>query len=154
MFPASKILLTIDGLDKISREHEELAKVKLPKAITRVAAARDLGDLSENSEYAAAREELELLQTRIADLKATLTQAKVINSIPKNGIISLGSTVVVEVNGEKNEFMIVSSMESNPMAGKISVESPVGKALIGAKVGQTVEVTSAVKNIYKILEVK
>lgn len=150
-----KVLITKEGLKDLQKQYELLISVKRPETVDRVARARDFGDLMENSEYSAAREELEMVDNQIANLKATLDEAQVV-TIKKNAdFVTIGSTVVVEVDGEIDEFSIVGSLEANPVEKKISNESPVGKALVGAKVGETVEVaTTIVKYKYKILELK
>lgn len=150
-----KVLMTAEGLQKIQKEYQELAKIKLPQAVSRVSRARELGDLTENSEYSAAREDLDLIEQRIAELKRTLLEAQIITPTAKSDAVIIGSTVVVEVDGEVDEFMIVGSLEADPAQKKISNESPVGKALLDAKIGETVEVsTSIVKFKYKIIEIK
>lgn len=151
----NSILMTGDGLKKIQKEYEELTKSKLPHAINRVSVARELGDLTENSEYSAAREELDMIENRVAEFKNIIDNAKIVDRNSKdNSLVSLGSTVVIESDSGINEFTIVGSLESDPMKGKISNESPVGEALMGAKVGQTVVISSSIKTIYKIKEIK
>lgn len=146
-------MITQDGLDKLKKEYVELTGVKRTMAVDRVARARDQGDLSENSEYHAAREELELIEARIVELKNILDHAQIVTHQNTTNIVSLGSTVMVEVNGVVHEFTLVGSLESNPTQKKISNESPVGKALIGKKVGDVVSLP-ATEIQYKILEIK
>lgn len=146
------MLITKQGLDKLINEIN-LLKTKLPFAIERLAKAREQGDLSENSEYAAAREELDNLNSRINELQHHINQAQVANN-NNHEISSLGSVVIVEVNGVKKEFTLVGSVESDPLKGKISVESPVGKALLGKKAGDVVNLNGNVNAIYKIIEIK
>jgi len=147
------MIITQDGLDKLKKEYEELSGVKRTMAVDRVARARDQGDLSENSEYHAAREELDLIEARIAELKNILDHAEIVIHQSTTNMVSLGSTVVVDVNGLIQEFTLVGSLESNPLQKKISNESPVGQALIGKKVGDTVTLP-ATEIQYKILEIK
>ena len=150
-----KVLITKEGLKELKKQYELLVSVKRPETVDRVAKARDFGVLMENSEYSAAREELEMVDNQIANLKATLDKAQVVTVKRNTDFVTIGSTVVVEVDGEIDELSIVGSLEANPIEKKISNESPVGKALLSAKVGETVEVaTTIVKYKYKILEIK
>lgn len=134
------MFLTKDGHKALVAELKDLTDNKLPAIIERVAKAREFGDLSENAEYHAAREDHAWIQGRIEELQGILSQAKVIEGTGKNGEITLGSTVVVAINGSQHEFHIVGEWEADPMAKKISHESPLGKALVGKKVGDAVEV--------------
>lgn len=153
MLNSPKMVITQDGLDKLKKEYEELTGVKRTLTVDRVARARDQGDLSENSEYHAAREELDLIEARIAELKNILDHAEIVTHQNTTNMVSLGSTVVVDMNGIVQEFTLVGSLESNPMQKKISNESPVGQALIGKKVGDIVSLP-ATEIQYKILEIK
>jgi transcription elongation factor GreA len=102
---------------------------------------REYGDLSENAEYDAAREQQSMIEGRIEELEALLKKAKVIDENPSNHDKAvIGARVAVEVDGDKETYQLVSSAESDPTHGHVSVESPLGKALLGAKVGQVVEV--------------
>lgn len=150
-----RLFLTREGLKELQKEYEKLTKVKRPEAVKRLATARTMGDLIESTEYSAARQDLAFLEEQIAELEAVLNRAVVVDEKRKKGVISLGSTVVVEVDGERDELTIVGSVEADPMKGKISNESPVGQALLGAKVGEVVKVTtSTVKSSYKIVKIK
>lgn len=151
----NKVLLTAKGLKELQKEYEELTKVKKPKAVKRLATARTMGDLTENTEYSAARQDWAFLDEQIVELEAILNRAVVIDEKKKKSVVSVGSTVVVEVDGEQDELMIVGSVEADPMKGKVSNESPVGQALLGAKVGDVVKVsTSTIKSSYKIIKIK
>jgi transcription elongation factor GreA len=152
-----KVLLTKEGLEELQQELDTLKKAKRPASVARVARARDFGDLAENAEYAAAREELAFIDGRIQELEEILKNVELmrIKHTPgRDGIVELGSTVLVETNGGVDEFTIVGSLEADPNRGKISNESPVGKALLGAKVGDIVEIASTVKTVYKVKEIK
>lgn len=150
-----KFYLTPEGLAKLQKEHAELKNVKRPKAVERLATARGLGDLSENAEYAAARDDLIFLDDRLAELEHILKNATKINQPKQNGIIQLGSKVVIEIDGEINEFTLVGTLEANPARHQISDESPIGQALMGKSVGETVDVkTPIVQYPCKILEIK
>lgn len=149
----AKVLLTEEGLNKLKDEYDELVNVKRKEVTEKIARAREFGDLSENSEYDSAREEQSFIEGRIMELEEILTHAKVIEKSAEN-TVGIGSKVKVQSNGDVNEFVIVSSVEANPMEGKISNESPVGKALLGSKIGDEVKISSAVEATYKVLEVK
>lgn len=150
-----KIYLTKEGLGELKKEFEELSKIKRPDILTRVSQARDLGDLSENAEYSAAREELSFIDGRIDELEELLRQAVLISSSKSGGSVKLGSTVTVHVGGKKEEFKVVGEWEADPKEKKISHESPLGKALIGKKTGDKVEVEApAGKVLYSIVSVK
>jgi len=147
-----KIYLTKEGLAELKKEHEELAKVRRPEVLERVSQARDMGDLSENAEYTAAREELSFIDGRIGELEELLKQASLIaGNTGGKGAVKLGSKVVLHVNGKKEEFTVVGEWEADPMEKKISHESPLGKALLGKKVGEKAEVTApAGKVVYTV----
>ncbi len=152
---AKKFILTRDGLVQIKSEYDELTKVKRPKIAQRIQRAREFGDLSENSEYDAAKEEQSLLEARISQLEEVLSKAEIIKPAQKSDFVIIGSTVVVEVDGQRDEFTIVGTIEADPAKKKISNESPVGSAILGVKVGEVTEVvTPIVRAKYKILEIK
>jgi transcription elongation factor GreA len=152
-----KIYLTKEGLIDLKKEYEELSKNKRPVILERVSQARSMGDLSENAEYVAAREELSFIDGRIDELEELLNQAVVITESHSKGnshLVKLGSTVTVNVKGKKEEFMLVGEWEADPHEKKISHESPLGKALLGKKVGEKVEVEApAGKLSYTIVAV-
>lgn len=137
---AKKIYLTKEGLDELKKEHEELTKVKRPDVLERVSQARSMGDLSENAEYVAAREELSFIDGRIDELEELTKQAVLIQETHSKGQVKLGSTVTVNIKGKKEVFTVVGEWEADPHEKKISHESPLGKALLGKKVGEKVEV--------------
>ena len=150
-----KFILTRQGLVSLKSEYDELTKVKRTQIIKRIQIAREFGDLSENSEYDAAKEEQSLLETRIAQLEDVLKRTQIIEPVKKADFVVIGSTIVVEIEGEKDEFTIVGTMEADPSKKKISNESPVGTAMLGAKLGEVVEVvTPIIRAKYKILEIK
>lgn len=150
-----KIYLTKEGLAELKKELEELVKVKRPDVLSRVSQARNLGDLSENAEYVAAREELSFIDGRIEELEELLKQVNIISGSVKSKIIKLGSTVTLHSNGKQELFTVVGEWEADPTEKKISHESPLGKALIGKKVGEKAEVDApAGKIIYTIKEIK
>lgn len=152
-----KIYLTKEGLEDLKKEFEQLSKVKRPEVLDRVSQARSMGDLSENAEYVAAREELSFIDGRIDELENLITQAVLITETHNKGgnsSVKLGSTVILNVKGKKEEFTVVGEWEADPKEKKISHESPLGKALLGKKVGEKVEVEApAGKVAYTIASV-
>lgn len=155
---SDQITITQAGFEELQQELTELKTVKVPKVIERISNAREQGDLSENADYHSARDERDMLQARINDIEEILTNSKVsASSVKQAGVISIGSVVTLEIVGKSKKLTYVMSgeYESNPSEGKISVESPVGKALLKKSKGDKVEVkTPAGQVTYKILEVK
>lgn len=150
-----KFILTEEGLVHLRREHEELTKIKRAEVVERIQRAREFGDLAENSEYDAAKEEQSLLETRIAELEEVLHRTEIIEHAQKSDFVVIGSTIVVEVDGTTDEFKIVGTVEADPVKRLISNESPVGSALLGAKIGEVVEVnTPIIRAKYKVLKIK
>lgn len=146
-----KIYLTKEGLEDLKKEYNELTKVKRPDVLSRVSQARNMGDLSENAEYVAAREELSFIDGRIDELQELIKQAVLITHKGSDHSVKLGSTVMLSVNGKKEEFTVVGEWEADPKAKKISHESPLGKALLGKRVGDKAEVAApAGKIVYTI----
>ena len=154
---AKKIYLTKEGLADLQKEHDDLTKVRRPEIIARLSAARDQGDLSENAEYVAAREELSFTDGRIEELEELLREVVLIENGGKSGAkgtVKLGATVLLKIDGKKEEFTVVGEWEADPANKKISHESPLGKALIGKGVGEHVEVQApAGKIIYTIVSI-
>lgn len=151
-----RVQMTPLGYRQLVEELEMLEKTNLPEAIERLSKARDFGDLSENAEYHSAKEALSAMEGRIEELKDILTRVTVVD-VQKAGLdsVGLGSIVHIEVNGSAHEFTIVGEWEADPAAKKISHESPLGKALLGKKVGETVEVEAPSGTIsYAIKAVK
>lgn len=149
----AKTYLTQEGLEKLKKEYEHLTKVRRREVTERIAKAREYGDISENSEYDTAKEEQSFVEGRILELEEILRNAAVVEQNQKSDEVQIGSKVRVEVDGEEDEFVIVSPVEADPMQGKISHESPVGMALIGSKVGDVVTISSTIRSTYKILEI-
>ncbi|MFZ3069145.1 MAG: transcription elongation factor GreA [Microgenomates group bacterium] len=151
-----RVQMTPLGYRQLVDELEQLEKTSLPEAIERLSKARDFGDLSENAEYHSAKEALSAMEGRVEELKDILTRVTVVD-VQKAGLdsVGLGSVVHIEVNGSVHEFTIVGEWEADPAAKKISHESPLGKALLGKKVGDSVEVEAPSGTIsYAIKEVK
>lgn len=129
------------GLEELKRELHELKTVRRHEIAKRLQEATELGDLSENSEYLAAKEAQEALERRIAELEDAVKEGVVIEEeIGVAGVVRVGSTVHIEQNGNKTTYMIVGSREARPQEGKISNESPLGKALLGRQAGETIPV--------------
>ena len=155
---SKKVYLTQEGLTELQKEHDDLVKIRRPEVLSRVSTARELGDLSENAEYAAAREELSFIDGRIEELEELLHGVVLIsdtNGKQHGSGIELGSTVTVKIDGKHEVYQVVGEFEADPLEKKISHESPLGKALLGKKVGEQVEVTApAGKIVYTIVSVK
>lgn len=135
-----KIYLTKEGLEQLKKEYTELAKVKRPEVVERVAQARSLGDLSENAEYVAAKEELNFMDGRIEELEEIIRQAIQIKEDHHSKKVQLGSRVLLTVGKKKEIFTLVGEWEADPIEKKISHESPLGKALLGRAIGEKVQV--------------
>jgi transcription elongation factor GreA len=148
--------LTPDGLEKFKKELDFLKNIKRKEIARRIERARDLGDLSENGEYQSAREEQSFTEGRVAELEHILRYGTIISHRGgENAVVSLGSSVVVLMNGEEKIFTIVGAAEANPIQCKISNESPLGNTLLGKKVGESIEYEAPKGKITcKILEVK
>jgi len=145
---------TKEGLKELKQELKKLVEEKRPKLIDRVAVARGHGDLSENSEYTAAREDLAFVEGRIEELKELIARAKLIKTKKTKGEVKLGCKVTVKVNGKKQTFEVVGEWEADPLKQKISHTSPLGKALLGKKMGEKVKIEApAGKVIYHIQKV-
>ena len=150
-----KYYLTKEGLEKLKKEYERLKALRLQKIKGERPQILHSDDL--NPEYFIFQQDFDQLESRLAEVKDVLENAVVITPPPKEkqNIVHLGATVTLEEkDGEINEFMIVDSLEANPSEGKISYQSPVGKALLGKKIGDEVLITSPIKVIYKIKEIK
>lgn len=155
MDPNNKVLLTREGLEELKAEYKELTSVKRPGAVQRLSDARDLGDLTENSEYSAAKQDLTFIDRRILELEEIIHGAKLISGNHTKSQVDIGCKVVLHINGKRDEYMLVGEWEADPNEKKISHESPLGKALMGKKVGDRVEVEApAGKIIYKILGIE
>lgn len=148
-----KYTLTQEGLNKLERELEGLQKDR-PDAVAKLKHAREMGDLSENNAYTAAREKLNYIDHRIDEIKSILISSKVADIKSEKGVIGLGSTVEVKTNSSTIEYTIVSELESDITENKISDASPIGKALMGKKVNDKVNVNIPSGTIeYKITKV-
>ncbi len=153
-----EIILTAEGLHKLEEELEYLKVVKRKEIAERIKQAKDFGDLMENSEYEDAKNEQAFVEGRILQLDQMLRNARVIdNNDVRRDRVTVGCTVVLQDlnNDEKLSYMIVGSAEADPSRDRISNESPVGKALLGRKKGETVEVRAPVGTIrYSVLDIQ
>lgn len=154
-----KIYLTKEGLESIKKEYDELVKVKRPAVLETVSQARNQGDLSENAEYQAARDELSFIDGRIDELEEMLKQVEIIDEKPgKNGgkkVVSLGAKVTLHVSGKKQIYTVVGEWEADPAQQKISDQSPLGKALMGKAIGEKINVDApAGKVTYTVISVE
>ena len=155
---AKKNILTYEGLKKYEDELQDLKVVKRREVAQKIKEAREQGDLSENAEYDAAKDEQRDIEARIEELEKILKNAEVVDEDEVDlERINIGCQVkILDVEfDEELEYKIVGSTEANSLKGKISNESPVGKALIGAKVGDVIDVeTQAGVFQYKVLEIQ
>ncbi len=136
-------------------ELDELVREKRPAIVRRVAAARELGDLSENAEYHSAREELGFLDGRTQALEDRIRRAVIVET-PSGAHAGLGSTLVVEVEGQVEEIRLVGTSEADPRSGRISTSSPVGRALVGRLPGEEaiVQTPSGAEIRYRVIEIR
>ncbi len=145
--------LTKEGITELEEELKGLVAQRGPVA-ERIRSARELGDLTENAEYVAAREEQERVEGRIAEIENVLQNAEVIKKPKGDSKVQLGSKVTLKNNGKTKEFQVVGTVEADPLSGKISDESPIGQALLGKAVGDEVEIkTPAETSIYKVASI-
>ena len=148
------MLITASGLEELKKELAELTDVKRPKLVDRLSVARSMGDLSENNDYQDAKEELAFIDGRISELENLVTYAQIAKP-SGNGAIDVGHKVTVKVDSSQAVFHIVGEWEADPAQKKISLSSPLGKALMGKKVGERVEVAApAGKILYTIVAIE
>ena len=138
---AEDVHITPEGLEAVRREHDELTTEKRPAIVAKIKAARELGDLSENFEYHAAKNEQGMMEARIRELEAIIKNHVLIEAKTPRGVVSMGSTVRFAEDGAAEEmYRIVGPAEADPKSGRVSYESALGKALIGHRVGDQVEI--------------
>ncbi len=133
------VYLSAEGLKKLETELEELRTTKRAEVAERIHNAMEFGDFSENSELEQAKNDQAFLEGRILSLEQMLKKAVVIEQNGHHDLVELGSKVTVEADGQRTEYVIVGSAEAAPGQGRISNESPVGKALLGHRAGETVK---------------
>lgn len=155
---SNNVLVTTEGLESLKKELGELKNVKLPAVIARVAKAREDGDLSENSAYQFGKQEQEFLEGRIDELEEILSKATLVTKTSGpagSNMVDVGCKVTVSVGGQKQIFFIVGDWEAKPAEKKISGGSPLGKALLGKKIGEKAEVEAPVgKLIYTVVAIE
>jgi transcription elongation factor GreA len=155
----SKIPLTVKGAEKLRAELHDLKSVRRPQIIAAIAEARAHGDLSENAEYAAAKERQSFIEGRIAEVESKLSNSQIIDpsTIEADGRCVFGSTIELEdqASGDAVTYQIVGDDEADIKAGKVSISSPIARALIGKSEGDVAEVQApgGVRK-FEILEVK
>lgn len=152
---SKKYLLTTEGLEKLNKELKDLIENKRKEVIERIREAAAHGDLSENADYAQAREEQSFIEGRIAEIEDIIKNAEIISQTSHGNIVNVGTTVNVKVNDVEKKYTIVGSNEANPKEGKISNESTVGKALLGRKAGEKIKVQTPAGEIeYHIVNIE
>lgn len=146
--------LTPEGLQKLKQELAELKEIKRPATAERIKLAKEFGDLSENAEYREAKEEQSFIEGRIIELEQLIKTIPVVTGHKNKDTVGVGSRVQVEKEGQVLEFFIVGSTEADPINRKISLESPLGQALMEHKVGEEVEVNLPASKVkYKIVAI-
>ncbi|HEX6548741.1 MAG TPA: transcription elongation factor GreA [Candidatus Dormibacteraeota bacterium] len=146
-----EVPITAEGLEDVKRELGELVDRRRPDIVAKIKAARELGDLSENFEYHSARNEQSFIEGRIAELEAIVRNHKLIEAPRPGGVIGLLSTVTFQdEDGSEETYQLVGPAEADPKAGKISHESAIGRALMGRKPGDEVEVVTDAGHSYSV----
>ena len=147
-------IITQEGYNKLKEEHDYLTTVRRKEIAERIERAKELGDLSENAEYSEAKDAQALNEGRVLELMSILKNVTIVNKVSDSDHIVMGSKVVVEIDGKKKDYTIVSFNEADPLNGLISNESPLGVAFIGRRKGEKVEVeTPRGVMHYKIVKV-
>ena len=147
--------LTPEGLEKLNKELEYLRTVKRREIAERLEKAIAYGDLTENAEYHETKEAQGFLEGRILELEDIIQNAVVVSAEKKKGLAQIGSTILVKVGQEKEVFKIVGAEEADPLEGKVSIDSPLGKALLDKTKGATIIVATPEGNLqYKILKIE
>lgn len=145
--------LTTAGIKELEEELVTLIARRGPIADA-IRTARELGDLSENAEYQAARQDQDRTESRISEIEHILRNAEAIKESKGDTKVRLGSRVTLKNDGKKKEFQVVGTVEADPLEGKISDESPLGQAVIGKKVGDEVEIVTPIETAtYKVVEI-
>src|SRR5947207_6436988 len=135
--------ITPEGLEAVQRELDELTTQKRPNIVAKIKAARELGDLSENFEYHAAKNEQGMMEARVKELEAIVKNHVIIEARTEKSVVGMGNTVRFAEDGADEEtYRIVGPAEADPKAGRVSYESALGKALIGHRVGDAVDINT------------
>lgn len=152
---SKKYLLTPEGLSKLNEELKHLVNDKRKEVIERIREAAAHGDLSENADYAQAREEQSFIEGRIAEIEEIIKNAEIISTTSHGNTINIGTTARIKASGNERKYTIVGSSEANPKEGKISNESVVGRTLLGKKAGQKFKIaTPAGEMDYEIVSIE
>jgi transcription elongation factor GreA len=148
-----KFYLTKEGLEKIKQEHKDLLLLKQEKIHNETPVAFHSEEL--DTEFVSFKEDIEFLESKIADLEYILNNVEIIQEPPieSRDSVQLGAKILVDVNGKDDEFILIGTLEANPAEGKISNESPVGKAFLGRKVGDVILINSPVTVNFKIKKI-
>ncbi len=158
MVDSKQTPVTREGYERLKEELGELKEVRRPQIVAAIAEARSHGDLRENAGYDAAKHDQAMVEKKIADIEALLRSATIIDDLPRSGpanAVGLGSTVVVEIEGDEERYTIVGAIEAKPAAGLISNESPVGRALLGKRPGETAVVqTPRGQSVYRVVRIE
>jgi transcription elongation factor GreA len=143
-----RIPVTREGHQKLLEELDHLVTVRRPEIIKLVAQAREEGDLKENAGYDAARNDQSFIEGRIRDIESILKRIDIIEDDAGGGnIVTIGSTVTIKIDGDNETYTIVGAVEADPNEGRISNESPFGKALLGRRIGDTTEIHTPVTTL-------
>ena len=152
---SKKYLLTKEGLEKLNEELKHLVNDKRKEVIERIREAAAHGDLSENADYAQAREEQSFIEGRVQEIEDIIKNAEIITTTTHGNTITIGSTATIKNGGGEKKYTIVGSNEANPREGKISNESLVGKALLGRKAHEKFKVTTPAGDMeYEIVSIE
>lgn len=147
--------LTPERLAELKQELNELKTIRRAEVAERLQHAKELGDLSENVEYQEAREEQAQVEARIFELEEMIKNATVIEKVAQKETVQIGSTVTAQKNGDTVTYKIVGSNEANPSEGKISNESPLGRAFVGKRAGEEIKIkTPGGEAVYKIVSIE
>lgn len=150
-----KVYVSKEGLEKFKQELNDLVTVKRKEVIERIERAKELGDLSENAEYAAAKDEQAFAEGRILELRDMIGRAEVINGSGRVDLVRIGSKVKVKTDDTEVEYEIVGVAEADPLNGKISNESPLGRSFLGRRIGDKVQIQVPKGTmVYTILEIR
>lgn len=133
-------ILTPEGLEKLKAELIELKEKGRKEVIERIRNAKEFGDLSENAEYEDAKNQQSFVEGRIQELDETIKHAKIISKSADKSVVNVGDKVVIDCGEGRESYEIVGVNESDPLSGKISVESPIANAIVGKKVGEVITV--------------
>ncbi|OGH78175.1 MAG: hypothetical protein A2469_04150 [Candidatus Magasanikbacteria bacterium RIFOXYC2_FULL_40_16] len=156
MTDEQRTYLSQEKFDALTKELSKIKEEEIPKIAKRIDSAKQMGDLSENAEYHAAREEMAWIQSRVKELNYILSNSEIISDAGKSNqdFVSIGSKIEVKIDGQTREYTIVGVQEADPLSRKISNESPLGRAFLGKSKGDQVEVkVPAGIQIYKIISI-